>query len=463
VARTDDPRRHLPGVDSILSHPDLQKQITGMSPEFVAAVVRDLLSEMRQHIQDGEGVPSVDATIRETVKRVAALRQRSLRRVINATGVILHTGLGRAPMSSEIARDVIDAVGYCSLEFDLENGERGNRQTHVRDLLCRLTGAESALVVNNNAAAVFQTLNVLAYKREAIVSRGQLIEIGGSFRLPDIMARSGVKLVEVGTTNRTRLEDYAQAISPKTALLLNAHASNYRIVGFTESVAIAALAELGKKHEIPVIDDIGNGLLWDWTSFGLPAEPNARESLQAGADLVLMSGDKALGGSQAGIILGKDKWIARLEKSPLARVLRCDKLTLAALAASLRLYLDRARVAEKVPVWQMLTVDRATLQERATRVRDKLAPLANWTILEIRDSESETGSGTLPAVMLPSVAVCAVPRGLTAGVWASKLRDAEIPVIGIVRQNTFWMDMRTISDSDEHDLVRMIESVLKRG
>jgi L-seryl-tRNA(Ser) seleniumtransferase len=441
----------------------LQRAVADLSAETVSACVRETLADARAAVAAGGALPPLQELAHEVIRRLMPLRAPTIRRVINATGIILHTGLGRAPLATEAAQAVREACGYCSLEFDLESGERGERQSHVEQLLCRLSGAEAALAVNNNAAALYLTLGVLGYRREVIVSRGQLIEIGGSFRLPDIMARSGAKMIEVGTTNRTRLSDYRRALSPKTALLLHCHTSNYRIVGFTESVPIEELVKLGREHSIPVVDDIGNGLLWDWVTLGLPSEVNARASLEAGADLVLMSADKALGGPQAGIILGRRPLIESLRKGPLARILRPEKLTLAGLSSTLRLHLDWRRVTERVPVWKMLTQPPSQLRQRAVTLRDRLRPLTPWQTLEVRDSKAETGSGTLPAVSIPSVALCTLPQGWSAAKWAHALRMADLPVVGAVREDLLWLDLRTISQEDEDDLVQCMDRVLRSG
>jgi L-seryl-tRNA(Ser) seleniumtransferase len=463
VARTDDPRRRLPAVDALMREAALQEAVAALSAETVTACVRETLAHARAAMAAGEKAPPRQELTRDVLRRLMPLRRPTLRRVINATGVILHTGLGRAPLAAEAVNAVRDACGYCSLEFDLESGERGERQTHVEDLLCRLTGADAALAVNNNAAALYLTLNVLGYRREVIVSRGQLIEIGGSFRLPDIMARSGARMVEVGTTNRTRLSDYRSAITTKTALLLHCHTSNYRIIGFTESVAVDKLVKLGHERGLFVADDIGNGLLWDWSSLGLPPEVNARASLEAGADLVLMSGDKALGGPQAGIILGRRSVIESLRKSPLARVLRPEKLMLAGLSATLRLYLDWRRAPHRVPVWRMLTCPLSVLRQRAEKLANHLASMTKWQVLEVRESEAETGSGTLPAVAIPSLALCTLPQGWSAAKWAYALRTAPIPVVSSVRNDLVWLDMRTIFEEDENDLLRSVEHALREG
>jgi len=451
----------LPAVDALLKHDALSEIVKEISPTIVTALAREIVGSARKKLVAEKSPPSLDQLAEEVRRRVEALRHTGPRRAINATGVILHTGLGRAPLSEQAAEAVRTATGYCDLEINLRTGERGDRQEHIEELLRLLTGAEAALVVNNNAAALYLTLNVLAHRREAIASRGQLIEIGGSFRLPDIMQRSGVRLIEVGTTNRTRIADYREAITTRTALLLRAHPSNYRIVGFSESVSLAELVALGWERNLTVVEDLGNGLLFDWSGLGLPAEENIRASLESGAELVLVSGDKVLGGPQAGIILGKRELVARLKKSALARVLRVDKLALAGLSATLKAYLNQRRVPEEIPVWRMLTISPDLLETRANRILKQLQPLTRWSVLEVRSSTSEAGSGTLPAVSLPSRAVCALPAGVTATAWSACLRLAEVPVVGTVRQDIVWLDMRTIMDSDEDDFVRTIAASLK--
>jgi L-seryl-tRNA(Ser) seleniumtransferase len=460
VAVTDDPRRSLPGVDTLLAHPALAELSSSVSSDILVALIREVLDDVRDHIAKIKTAPSLHEIAARVRDRVEDLRRPSPRRAVNATGVILHTGLGRAPLGDDAIHAVESAARYCNLEFDLATGDRGERQDHIEALLRYLTGAEAALVVNNNAAALYLVLNALGYHREVIVSRGQLIEIGGSFRLPDIMARSGVRLVEVGTTNRTRIGDYRAAITPKTALLLSAHPSNYRITGFTESVAIEDLCALGRENNIPVVDDIGNGLLWDWTHLGLPAEPNIAASLKAGTDLALVSGDKALGGPQAGIILGKRDLVKRLRKNPLARVVRADKMALSALNATLRCYLDRRTLFQQVPFWAMLTAPLDVLRARAGRLRDRLVSLGPWQTLEVRETSSEAGSGTLPAIALPSIGISCLPQGRTAAAWAKSLRCASIPVVGTVRQDLLWLDMRTVAEPEVDIVVEMVSQAL---
>jgi len=453
----------LPGVDTLLAHSALGEVSATVSSDLLTRIARSVLEDARRGVARNQATVSPDNLAEAVLNKVRALQEPRPRRVINATGVILHTGLGRAPLGEKALQAVHDAGAYCNLEFDLASGDRGDRQEHVEELLCTITGAEAALVVNNNAAALYLVLNALGYHREVIASRGQLIEIGGSFRLPDIMVRSGVRLVEVGTTNRTRVEDYRNAITSKTALLLSAHPSNYRIMGFTESVAIEDLCALGKEKDIPVVDDIGNGLIWDWTSLGLPPEPNVSASLKAGTDLALVSGDKALGGPQAGIILGNRDLVKRVKRSALARVVRAEKMTLSALNATLRVYLNRKDLAAQIPFWSMLTASVDTLREHAQQVRSALQPLAAWKVLEVRDTASEAGSGTLPAISLPSVGVCLLPEGWNAAAWSRALRAARVPIIGTVRQDLLWLDMRTVSVAEQGVLVQVVAEVLHGG
>jgi L-seryl-tRNA(Ser) seleniumtransferase len=457
----DDPRRSLPAIDAVINHSRLAEYRERIAPEFLTAVAREHVAEARSRLAAHPSATDLDSIAKRCVARLERLLNPSVVRVINATGVVLHTGLGRAPMSARAAEAVREATGYAALEFNLQTGERGDRQEHVEPLLCLLTGAESAFVVNNNAAALYLVLSALGSRREVIVSRGQLIEIGGSFRLPDIMARSGAKLVEVGTTNRTRIEDYERAVTEKTALLLRAHPSNFRIEGFTESVAIGDLVKLGKQRSIPVVDDLGSGVLWDWTRFGLPYEPTVKESLEAGADLVLVSADKALGGPQAGMILGRRELVTRLKRNPLARVLRADKLLLAGLAATLREFLTGDRVVSMNPVWEMLTTTQTTLFDRAERLRSSLEPLTEWHVLEVRESQAEAGSGTMPALAVPSAAVCCLPAKFTSARWARSLRLSSPPVVATVKQDLVWFDLRTVPDRDLPELLKSVSSALK--
>jgi L-seryl-tRNA(Ser) seleniumtransferase len=377
---------------------------------------------------------------------LAALRRPRLRRVLTATGVVVHTNLGRAPLAeAALARVAETARGYSNLEFDLAEGARGSRQDHCAGLLRRLTGAEAALVVNNNAAAVLLALAALAEGREVVVSRGELIEIGDGFRIPDVLARSGARLVEVGTTNRTRAADYERAVGPETALLLRVHQSNFRIVGFAGKPRLEELARVARRHDLPLVDDLGSGHLAPSNSLLLGEEPSARDSLAAGADLVCFSGDKLLGGPQAGIVVGRAELVERLRRHPLQRALRADKLTLAALEGTLALCLDPERAAAEIPVLRMLGEPAEDVRARAER----LAAAVGGTVEE---TVARTGGGALPLAELPSFA-CAVEEGL-----AEPLRGGEPPVVGIVRDGRLLLDCRTLTDGEVDEVAAAVRA-----
>jgi L-seryl-tRNA(Ser) seleniumtransferase len=414
------------------------RRLAGAAPRpLLVSAARSALARAREEIKAGED----PGDLRERVElELAAAREARLRRAINATGVIVHTNLGRAPLARQ-ALEQVSAVagGYSNLEYDLGEGSRGSRQDHVAPILRRLTGAEAALVVNNNAAAVLLALAALAEGREVLVSRGELIEIGDGFRIPDVLARSGALLREVGTTNRTRAADYDRAIGPETALLLRVHQSNFRVVGFTEQPRLEDLVRVARARGLPLVDDLGSGAVFASSSLPLGDEPTARESLEAGVDLVCFSGDKLLGGPQAGIVLGRGELVERLRRHPLQRALRADKLTLAALEATLALYLDPDLAVREVPVLRMLAQPVETVRTRARR----LAKLVGG---EVEATVGRVGGGALPLTELPSFA-CAVEEEL-----APMLRDADPPVIGVVRDGRCLLDCRTVRD-DEVDEV----------
>ncbi|MDA0337886.1 MAG: L-seryl-tRNA(Sec) selenium transferase, partial [bacterium] len=385
--------------------------------------------------------------------------------VINAAGIVLHTNLGRAPLAPTAVRRITEtAARYSTLEVDLSSGQRGHRHLLVEDLLCQLTGAEAAAVVNNNAAAVLLALNALGMDREIIVSRGQLVEIGGSFRLPDMMQRSGAAMVEVGTTNRTHLADYEKAITARTGLLLCVHPSNYRVLGFTTEVPLADLVQLGRRHNVPVVHDVGAGALLDLRPWGLPAEPLVADSIAAGADVVTFSGDKVLGGPQAGLIVGRRAAIEAIRANPWMRALRCDKLTYAALEATLRLYLDPQSLPEHLPVLAMMTVTPATLRTRAEEICTRLTGLQarGWQI-EVVDSVAQAGSGSLPLEEIASVAITVRPSGLSVGDLAAHLRHGDPAVLGYVRDDRLHLDLRTVSAEEVPDLVAALVAALVDG
>ena len=418
--------RDLPSVDELAR---------GLDDPLAIDAARSVLERAREEIRAGADPGDLGARL---AGELQAMRIPNLRRVLNATGVIVHTNLGRAPLAEEaIARVVETARGYSNLELDLSSGTRGSRQDHVAGLLRGLTGAEAALVVNNNAAAVLLALAALGEGREVVVSRGELIEIGDGFRIPDVLTRSGARLVEVGTTNRTRAKDYEKAIGPETALLLRVHQSNFRVVGFTELPRLEELAAVARRHDLPLVDDLGSGVLVE-----LPGEPSAKESLAAGADLVCFSGDKLLGGPQAGIVVGRADLVERLRRHPLQRAMRADKLTLAALEGTLRLYVE---APERIPVLRMLAQDIEAVRARAER----LAALVGGAVEE---TVGRVGGGALPLAELASFA-CAVEESL-----AAPLRHGEPPVVGVVRDGKLLLDCLTLADAEVDEVAAAVSA-----
>ncbi|HYX77507.1 MAG TPA: L-seryl-tRNA(Sec) selenium transferase [Gaiellaceae bacterium] len=427
--------RDLPSVDELAA--DERLATAGPRPLLVAAA-RSALARAREDIRAGADPGNL---VDRVESELAAARAARLRRVINATGVIVHTNLGRAPLAREaLERVAAVAAGYSNLEYDVGEGARGSRQDHVAPILRRLTGAEAALVVNNNAGALLLALAALAEGREVLVSRGELIEIGDGFRIPDVLARSGARLREIGTTNRTRAADYDRAIGPETALLLRVHQSNFRVVGFTEQPRLEELVRIGRAHGIPVVDDLGSGVLVE-----LEGEPSARDALSAGADLVCFSGDKLLGGPQAGIVVGRADLVEKLRRHPLQRALRADKLTLAALEGTLALYLDPERAAREIPVLR-------TLAEPVETVRDRAERLAELVSGEVEQTVGRVGGGALPLAELPSFA-CAVEEEL-----ATALREGEPPIVGILRDGRLLLDCRTLTDEEVDQVAAAIAS-----
>ncbi|MDO8432504.1 MAG: L-seryl-tRNA(Sec) selenium transferase [Candidatus Binatus sp.] len=443
--------RALPSIDECLRAAAARPALAGLKREYVKLMVNRALSEMRSAMLGGTANTGSDRgaiieAVAAAVETSIAADLPSLRPVVNATGVILHTNLGRAIL----AETAIDAIAEAArsavnLEYDLETGGRGDRDSLVEDELCALTGAEAATIVNNNAAAVVLALNSLAEGREVIVSRGELIEIGGSFRLPDVMVKSGARLKEVGTTNRTHPSDFADAIGADTALLLKVHPSNYRVVGFTSDVTLAQLVEIGRERGIEVMEDLGSGALIDLSEFGLPREPIVSERVTTGAGVVTFSGDKLLGGPQAGVIVGKRALIDRIKRNPLKRALRCDKLTLAALSATLRLYLRAENLSSELPTLKFLGRSIGEIRAIAPRAREILAERlgAEFTIA-IVESKSAVGSGAMPEEELPSVALSVTHRERSADSIAAMFRRARI--IGRIAEDAFLLDLRTVED-----------------
>ena len=445
----------IPSVDGVLRLPALAALIETHGRQPATNAVRAVLGDMRQALAAGDQASAADESqiVAEVNARLEAAARPSLRTVFNLTGTVLHTNLGRAPLPQE-AIDAMTAVagGASNLEYELDSGKRGDRDVHIDDLLRELTGAEAATVVNNNAAAVFLTLNTLALRKEVPVSRGELIEIGGSFRIPDIMRRAGCKLVEVGTTNRTHAKDYIGAINPKTALLMKVHTSNYEVQGFTAAVGEAELAAIADDNDLPFVDDLGSGSLVDMSAFGLPHEPTAAETLANGVDVVTFSGDKLLGGPQAGLIVGRADLIDKIKKNPIKRAMRLDKVTIAALSAVLQLYRDPDRLVERMPTLRLLARPAANIRAVAERVAPAFKQrLGEVFDVSLEDCQSQIGSGSLPVERLASVAVCLRPRaekgrGGRLKRLAIALRELPIPVIGRVQDDAFVMDMRCLED-----------------
>ncbi len=435
--------QQLPAVERLLNDERVRKAAGTLHPRLIKRIIRDYLQEVRSEIINGR---DTQFSFEELELRLLVARKPTLTRAINGLGVVLHTGLGRAPLPKVAQAALIDVSEHFSaLEINLLDGRRGSRYQHVEPLLCELTDAEAALVVNNNCAATLLILSTIAKGREVIVSRGQLIEIGGSFRIPDVMLQSGCRMVEVGTTNRTHLRDYENAITSETGAILRVHTSNYRIIGFTKEVPLEELVALGRKYSIPVIDDLGSGALLDLSRYGLPKEPVVSESIAAGADVVCFSGDKLIGAGQAGIIVGKRELISKMKKHPLTRALRCDKLTYAVLERTLELFLDEERVMREHPLFQILLKSPAEMQEQARQLLNAVQKrLAGRARFEIKPTRAEVGGGSLATESLESVAVAVQPVNISVDELARRMRLFRPPVFGRVVQDEYLLDFRTI-------------------
>lgn len=454
--------RNLPKIDRVLD--DLQSTLSGSIPlAIIKSAVQQCIEDKRKQILSGtlsklpEGPDEWKTLFTEAVIKKNDLNYK---RVVNGTGVVIHTNLGRSLLGPETI-DALQMAGSCytNLEFDLSTGKRGSRYSLVEEIICDLTGAEAAIVVNNNAAAVLLALNTLSFNTETIVSRGQLVEIGGSFRIPDVMSRSGARMVEVGATNRTHIHDYESAITEETTLLLKVHTSNFRVIGFTSEVPVSDMVGIGKKHGIPVMEDLGSGSLIDLSPWGLPIEPTVQEIVQDGADVVTFSGDKLLGGPQAGIIVGKKDIIDRIKKNPMNRALRIDKFTLAALETVLRHYYDLDMALAKVPTLAMLTADAKTIKKKGQAILRRLGGAnKHKKVVELMPTVSKVGGGAMPEYGLASWALVLHPVSCKAAVLEKQLRSREIPIIGRIEDEKMILDLRTIQESDVPLLVDMLKS-----
>ncbi len=446
--------RALPSVDVCLIRLHKEETLLDTPRPLMRMAITQFLDTIRhdirtQKITDASSV-TLDALWTQLLSFVIKICRPRLRRVLNATGVVIHTNMGRSVLAQTAVEAVcLAAAGYSNLELNLETGMRGSRQELIEELLCILTGAESAMAVNNNAAAVLLTLDTFCKGREVIVSRGQLVEIGGSFRIPEVMEKSGAVLREVGATNRTHTHDYATAITENTAALLRVHTSNYRIVGFHKEVSLSDLVALGQEHNLPVIEDLGSGCLMDFTPYGLPDEPTVQAVVQAGAAIVTCSGDKVFGGPQAGIIVGQKKYIEQLRKNPLHRALRCDKFTLAALEATLRLYLEPEKALHDVPTLRMITTTAQELAQRAQALQHLLQEtLGSFIDIHLQQNASRVGGGSFPERDLPTTLVCLHTKNMSVTDLKQKLLHTSPPLLGRLEENHFCLDPRTLQDAD---------------
>jgi L-seryl-tRNA(Ser) seleniumtransferase len=456
---------NLPSVNEILKGPDCRKWLSQFQRKIVLQAVREVIACRRREILAGKATDlSPEALSGEIKDKMLRLSSYSLRPLINATGIVIHTNLGRAILSEKILHNVMAVCrGYSNLEYDLPAGKRGKRHTHTKRLLADITGAEDALIVNNNAAAVLLCLNTVAKGREVIVSRSELVEIGGSFRVPDVMAASGAILREVGTTNKTHLYDYTNAINENTALILKVHQSNYRIIGFADGVGTEDLVSLGKKHDLPVMYDLGSGCLIDLKPYGIHDEPVVSDIVGSDVDIVSFSGDKLLGGPQGGIILGKKRYMEEIQKNPLARAVRIDKLGIAAFEATLMEYLDPERAIEAIPVLSMLLQSTDDIKARAKKIAAGLRKTAGDANISVVRDSSKAGGGSLPEVDFPTYAVRIRPVGVSVNQLESRLRSGSPPVVARIKEEALMLDARTIRKEEIDDLIRVVASSLSAG
>lgn len=455
----------LPSVDEVLSQKEIEKLIEKYPRSIVLESIREVIDINRQTIvaikteEEAEKFSlTMEKVIEETERKARDNYALSLKKVINGTGTVLHTNLGRSLISEKIKDEIWTAASrYSNLEYDLEKGERGSRYVHLTDMIKRLTGAEDVLVVNNNAAAVMLVLSTMAKGGEAIVSRGELVEVGGSFRIPSVMALSGADLVEIGATNKTHLKDYEEAITENTRALMKVHTSNYRIMGFTESISVAELVELGKKYDLPVIEDLGSGVFIDLSKYGLEYEPTVLDSIHRGADIVTFSGDKMLGGAQAGIIVGKKKYISAMKKNQLTRALRVDKLTICALEATLRMYLDEEEAVKNIPTLNMITMPMEELERKANLLYAEIEKLNLDADVHIEECLSQVGGGSMPLETMKSRGIAITPSNMNVSTLERKLRLSDSHIIARVYDNKYVLDVRTIFEDEFVDVANELK------
>ena len=458
--------RSIPKVDVLLEDPDIVTLIENHHRDVVVDVIREEIDKLRNFIKENDDVNLIEEKINNLIENIKISTEKvysyNIKKVINGTGTILHTNLGRAIISKKHADYLSEVVtSYSNLEYNLEEGKRGERYSHFEKLICKITGAEAAMAVNNNAAAVMLVLSSMAAEREVIVSRGELVEVGGKFRIPDVMKSSNAHLVEIGTTNKTHLEDYEDAISENTGAFLKVHTSNFKILGFTESVSIEELCKLGREKDIPVIEDIGSGVLIDLSEYGLEYEPTVQDSIKAGVDVVSFSGDKLLGGPQAGIIVGKKKYIDKMKKNPLTRAFRIDKFTATILEMIFHEYLNEEDAIKNIPVLSLITKDLKEIEKNANALFNKIENLENVADINVEDTFSQIGGGSLPAERIKSKSVTIMPKNISTQSLEAKLRAGKNPVVGRISEEKLILDMRTVLEDEIDILAQKLIDILK--
>ena len=458
--------RSIPKVDVLLENPDIVTLIENHHRDVVVDVIREEIDKLRNFIKENDDVNLIEEKINNLIENIKISTEKvysyNIKKVINGTGTILHTNLGRAIISKKHADYLSEVVtSYSNLEYNLEEGKRGERYSHFEKLICKITGAEAAMAVNNNAAAVMLVLSSMAAEKEVIVSRGELVEVGGKFRIPDVMKSSNAHLVEIGTTNKTHLEDYEDAISENTGAFLKVHTSNFKILGFTESVSIEELCKLGREKDIPVIEDIGSGVLIDLSKYGLEYEPTVQDSIKAGVDVVSFSGDKLLGGPQAGIIVGKKKYIDKMKKNPLTRAFRIDKFTATILEMIFHEYLNEEDAIKNIPVLSLITKDLKEIEKNANALFNKIENLENVADINVEDTFSQIGGGSLPAERIKSKSVTIMPKNISTQSLEAKLRAGKNPVVGRISEEKLILDMRTVLEDEIDILAQKLIDILK--